>query len=89
MPRSTREYLMRYADQALNDLDRALEKLMQIRDIYQGVKPADAIDPNSGELIQADETPPQAPEHHAAITNVGIIVTQAREFLSDFRYRFM
>ena len=34
MPRSTREYLLRYADQADNDLDRALQKLKQMSDTY-------------------------------------------------------
>lgn len=35
MPRSQREYLLRYADQALNDLDRSLEKLKKLEEIYQ------------------------------------------------------
>lgn len=34
MPRSTREYLLRYADQAINDFDRALYKLKQLSDTY-------------------------------------------------------
>lgn len=34
MPRSKREYLRRYADQALNDLDRAIEKFHQLRGEY-------------------------------------------------------
>lgn len=39
MPRRPREYLLRYADQANNDLDRALEKLKQIADIYGETHP--------------------------------------------------
>lgn len=39
MPRTTREYLLRYADEALNDLQRALENFQAIIDIYQPVHP--------------------------------------------------
>lgn len=37
MPRSNREYLLRYADQAINDIERALERLKMLSDAYGGV----------------------------------------------------
>ena len=36
MPRSNREYLLRYADQAINDMERALDRLKTISDVYGG-----------------------------------------------------
>lgn len=41
MPRSKREYLRRYADQALNDLERAIEKFGQLRNEYIDGSPFD------------------------------------------------
>lgn len=35
MPRTNREYLLRYADQADNDMDRALSKLKALSDMYE------------------------------------------------------
>ena len=35
MPRNQREYLLRYAEQVDNDFDRALEKLQQLKAIYE------------------------------------------------------
>jgi len=37
MPRSNREYLLRYADQAINDLERGLDRLQMLSDAYGGV----------------------------------------------------
>ena len=37
MPRSNREYLLRYADQSINDLERALERFQMLSDAYGGV----------------------------------------------------
>jgi len=34
MPRSTREYLLRYADEATHDLDRALTNLLALKLAY-------------------------------------------------------
>jgi hypothetical protein len=39
MPRNQREYLLRFADQANNDLDRSLEKLMQLSETYKAEHP--------------------------------------------------
>ena len=42
MPRSNRQYLQRYCEQAQNDLERALERLMMLSNAYGGVwKPMD------------------------------------------------
>jgi len=42
MPRSNREYLLRYCDQANNDIERALDRLQMLSDAYGGVyKPMD------------------------------------------------
>lgn len=34
MPRTTREYALRYADHAINDMDRTLENLQKLADLY-------------------------------------------------------
>jgi antitoxin component HigA of HigAB toxin-antitoxin module len=39
MPRNTRGYLLRYADQADNDMDRALEKLEKMAQLYHEEHP--------------------------------------------------
>jgi hypothetical protein len=39
MPRSTREYLLRYADEATHDLDRALTNLLALKLAYCEVHP--------------------------------------------------
>ena len=42
MPRSNREYLLRYADQAINDIERSLERMKMLSDAYGGIyKPMD------------------------------------------------
>lgn len=42
MPRSNREYLLRYCDQAQGNLENALERLKMLSDAYGGVwKPLD------------------------------------------------
>ena len=42
MPRNTREYLLRYADQATNDLERSLERIGKIADTYRETHPINA-----------------------------------------------
>lgn len=37
MPRSNREYLLRYCDQAINDIERGLERMQMLSDAYGGV----------------------------------------------------
>ena len=37
MPRSNREYLLRYADQSIGNIENALENLKRISDAYGGV----------------------------------------------------
>jgi len=37
MPRSNREYLLRHADQAINDLERGLDRLKMLSDAYGGI----------------------------------------------------
>ena len=39
MPHSTREYLLRFADQAKNDLERASSNLQTMAEIYGEQKP--------------------------------------------------
>lgn len=67
MPRGTREYLKRYADQADNDLERALAKIMEMANKY-------------GENY---------PDHLTALITIGMIVQQARDFMKDFREKFI
>lgn len=37
MPRTNREYLIRYVDQAINDLERALDRLQLLSNTYGGI----------------------------------------------------
>lgn len=39
MPRNTRELLIRYYSEAMNDLERALEKMQKISEAYGDIKP--------------------------------------------------
>lgn len=39
MPRNTREYLLRYADQADNNMDRTIEKLREMAETYGDTHP--------------------------------------------------
>lgn len=39
MPRTQREYALRYADQAINDLERSLEKLGELEKMYKADDP--------------------------------------------------
>ena len=39
MPRNTREYLIRYYTQVMNNQERTLEKLKQMADTYGDIKP--------------------------------------------------
>jgi len=34
MPRTTREYALRYAEQAINDLERCISRLIMLRELY-------------------------------------------------------
>ena len=42
MPRNNREYLLRYADQMDNDLDRILQNCKRISELYGDVHPQHA-----------------------------------------------
>ena len=57
MPRNLREYLLRYADQADNDLDRSLEKLKQLADTYRSEHPdyVQYVDLVAGQIIMAQD----------------------------------
>lgn len=57
MPRSNREYLLRFADQADNDLDRALEKIGRMKEKYAELHPDHA---KFCELVMIQIAAPQA-----------------------------
>lgn len=89
MPRKPREYLLRFADEALNDLDRSLEKVGNIQTAYKtGKLPTSMTDEElaavAGENIEALH-----PEFVQAFENIGMIIAQARQFLSDMRNQYM
>lgn len=89
MPRSNREYLLRYADQALNDIDRALERLQMLSDAYGGV-----YKPMEGDLLPELKEVPEAyaGQHGKYQEYVDLVATQimqAREDLVKFRTQFM
>lgn len=58
MPRSTREYLLRYADQALADYDRALNRLGLLSEAYGETHPAykQAVENLIGMTVMVQET---------------------------------
>lgn len=89
MPRSNREYLLRYADQALNDIDRALERLMMLSDAYGGVyKPMDGdVLPELKEVPEAYEG--QHGKYQQTVDLIAAMIMQARENLELFKTRFM
>jgi hypothetical protein len=55
MPHTQRQYLLHYADQADNDLDRALQKLLSIKTAYEPDHPdhAAAVDVIMSVVAQA------------------------------------
>lgn len=85
MPRNTREYIQRFADQALNDLERSLDKLAHIRTLYGA--PLPDVRGDDGEVIQAMEPaePGRYEAYIQAIDGVGIIIAQAHELLMQIR----
>ena len=89
MPRSNREYLLRYADQALNDLDRSLERLHMLSDAYGGIyKPMD------GETLPELKEVPESYEgqhgkYQQAVDLIAAQLIMARDDLANFKAKFM
>lgn len=89
MPRSNREYLLRYADQAINDLERCLERLKMLSDAYGGV-----YRPMDGDVLpELKEVPSEYAGNYALyqknIDAIGAMLMIAYENLKDFKIKFM
>lgn len=89
MPRSNREYLLRYADQAINDIERALERLKMLSDAYGGV-----YTPLDGETLpQLKEVPEEYEGAHGKYQKyVDLVALQIMSPLDDlkkFKNNFM
>jgi len=89
MPRSNREYLLRYAEQAINDLERALERLKMLSDAYGGI-----YAPMDGEVLpQLREVPEEyAGQHGKYQQYVDLVAAQIMMPLDDlkaFKAKFM
>ncbi len=89
MPRSNREYLLRYADQALNDIDRSLERLKLLSDAYGGV-----YKPMEGDVLPELKEVPESYEgqhgkYQEYVDLVAVQIMAAREDLLTFKTRFM
>lgn len=89
MPRSNREYLLRYADQAINDLERALTRLKMLSDAYGGI-----YAPLDGEVLPQLKDVPEdyAGQHGQYQKYVDLVAVQIMAPLDDlktFKTRFM
>ena len=89
MPRTNREYLLRYAEQALNDIDRALERLKMLSDAYGGV-----YKPMEGDVLpELKEVPEEYAGQHGKyqqyVDLVAVQIMDARNDLETFRHKFM
>ena len=89
MPRSNREYLLRYADQAQNDIERSLERLKMLSDAYGGV-----YKPMEGDVLPELKEVPEGYEgqHGKYQQYVDLIAVQIIGALNDlvtFRSKFM
>lgn len=89
MPRSNREYLLRYADQALDSLDRALEYMKRLSDAYGGV-----YAPLDGDVLPVlrdvpEEYEGQHGKYQKYVDLVAFQVIEARKELEKFRKQYM
>ena len=89
MPRSNREYLKRYAEQAMNDIERGLERLKMLSEAYGGnYKP---MGDDSPPILQ-DEPENYDGQHGKYQQFVDMIAAQiigAYKDLITFREKFM
>lgn len=85
MPRSTREYIQRYADHALNDLARALDNLGKIRSLYGA--PLPPVEADDGGIVQpmSETEPGRYDDYIHAVESIGMLVAQAHELLTQMR----
>lgn len=89
MPRNNREYLMRYCEQALNDIERGLERLKMLSDAYGGV-----YRPLDGDVMPVlkdvpDEYEGQHGLYQKYVDLVAIQIMAARDDLITFKTKFM
>lgn len=89
MPRSNREYLLRYADQAINDAERALGRLKMLSDAYGGV-----YKPMEGDVLpELKDTPESYEGQHGKyqqyVDLVAVQFMNALDDLKQFRDKFM
>lgn len=89
MPRSNREYLLRYADQALNDIDRGLERLQMLSDAYGGV-----YKPMEGDVLPVLLDVPEGYEgqhgkYQQFVDLIAVQIMAAKQDLITFKTRFM
>lgn len=89
MPKSNRQYMLRYADQTLLHLEHCLALLGVLRNIYAGAPPP---------MAQAEDTMPEMiepvpgldhPDYRQAVEGIGLILAQAHEMLTVFRKQVM
>ncbi len=88
-PRSSREYCLRWADEALNDLQRALANVAQVKKVYDGElvpagDPDKYKDPETGEI-----KPPTASKHSQAMQMVGDAIVAVYDTLKVIREQVM
>lgn len=89
MPRSNREYLLRYADQAIGNIETALGNLKAVSDAYGGV-----YKPVEGETLPVEkEVPDDYMGNHGkyqqAVDLIAAQIIMALDDLKLFRSMFM
>ncbi len=89
MPKTTRDYMKRHADQALNDLERVLYRLGLLRNLYAGINAAELDENDASSSMPLPPTEHDHPEHRQAIEQLGIAVAQVHELLTIFRRDIM
>lgn len=89
MPRRTREYLQRYADQAINDMERSIEKITQLRDTYiDGTETTDEIKVKMKSDITCEPVGAYV-QQIQAWNSLLQILTQARDFAANMRQHYV
>lgn len=89
MPKTNRDMMKRIADHAINDLDRCLDNLGWLRNIYAGgPSPKEGADSKPGAMIEPIPGMDH-PEYREAIEAIAGLIVQAHDVLQAFRTEVM
>ena len=89
MPKTNRQYMLRYAAEGINDLERCLARLGILRNIYAGAPPPMEQDEDTKpEMIQPIDGKDHK-EYREAVEGIGLLVAQAHDLLTTFHDQVM